>query len=256
MTDLAYLADIDAAYVRTFRARVVALPPGALVMERTFFYPTGGGQPSDRGFVRGTDPAGSMAVEVVDVVKSGAAVLHRLRGPPPALASLRVGGEVDGTIDWERRHRHMRLHTGQHYLSARIFSRTGRRTRRAALKEDHASLDLDGPLPLGALDELRVDMEELLRHPKEVRIRHVSRAEWEREPAARSGLVPLPPHIDPIRVVEIEGIDRCPCGGTHVRSTAEVGPVEIHPSVSAPATDDRVVFTLVAEPSVGPTPHA
>jgi misacylated tRNA(Ala) deacylase len=256
VTDLAYLADIDSAYVRSFRARVIALPPGGLVLEKTFFYPTGGGQPSDRGFVKGTDGAGSAVVEVVDVVKSGTAVLHRLRGPSIALASLRVGGEVEGTIDWERRHRHMRLHTGQHYLSARIFTRTGRRTRRAALKDDRASLDLDGPLPPGAIDDLRADMEELVRRPMEVRIRHVSRAEWEREPSARSGLVPLPLHVDPIRVVEIEGMDRCPCGGTHVRSTAEVGPVEILPPRPGPAGDDRVVFRLAAEPSARPTPPA
>lgn len=243
VTELAYLADMEAAYVRTFRSRVVALPPGAVVLDRTFLYPTGGGQPADHGSLRALGEAAAGSVEVVDVTKSGTSVLHRVKGSSAALAALRVGGEVEGTVDWERRHRHMRLHTGQHYLSARIFARTGRKTRRASLRDDRASLDLDGPLPESEREYLREEMQALQGRPREVRIRHVSRAEWEREPAARSGLVPLPPNVDPIRVIEIDGIDRCPCGGTHVRSTGEIGPIEL-----AGGSDDRVSFRLVAPP--------
>ena len=254
MTELAYLPDMDSAYVRSFRARVQALPPGAVVLDRTYFYPTGGGQPADRGQLRalGETPAG--AVEVTDVSKSGSAVVHRVRGSPASLAALRVGGEVEGTVDWERRHRHMRLHTAQHYLSARIFTRVGRKTRRASLKDLGASLDLDGPLSEADRDALRTDIEELRLRPRDVRIRHVSRSEWEREPAARSGLVPLPPNVDPIRVIEIDGIDRCPCGGTHVRSTGEVGRVDFLPPDSAPGGEERIRFRLVEAGSPTPTP--
>ena len=223
----------------------MALPPGGVVLERTYFYPTGGGQPSDRGRLTLPGAAPGSGLEVVDVSKAGVSVLHRTRGSAPGRTPLQVGDEVDGTIDWERRHRHMRLHTGQHYLSARVYALTGLRTRRAALKGEMASLDLDGPLAPSVRPFLREELGDLVSHPRRVRVHHVSREEWERAPSGRSGLVPLPPHVDPIRVIEIEGVDDCPCGGTHVRSTDEVGPVELLPARPS-GPDDRIEFKLTS----------
>jgi len=249
MTELAFLADPEAAYVRSFRARVVALPPGAVVLDRTFFYPTGGGQPNDQGTI---GAPGQAAAAVVDVTKSGSSVVHRLRAPAAILRSLSLGTEVEGLLDWDRRYRHMRLHTGQHFLSARIFARTRLRTRRAQLSGTGAHLDLEGRLPADLLPLLAADLEEAVAHPRPVTLRHVPRAEWDRNPyAERSGLVPLPPHVDPVRVVEIEASDVCPCGGTHLRSTGEIGRVRLRPPVPV-VGGDRVGFTL-EEPSP-PTP--
>jgi misacylated tRNA(Ala) deacylase len=240
VTELAYLADPDAAYVREFRATVAALPPGGVVLDRTFFYPTGGGQPNDRGTIEG--PSGTF--EVTDVTKSGPAVVHRVRGGPTALASLRIGAEVGGAVDWERRYRHMRLHTGQHLLSARIFERTGLRTRRAALGGREASLDLERPLDPTLLEALRDDLRSVLTQPRPVSIRFVPRAEWDRNPAAaRAGLVPLPPTVDPVRVVEIDATDVCPCGGTHLRNTVELGAT----SIRIGPNPERVWLTLDAD---------
>ena len=241
MTELVYLTDVESAYVREFRARIAALPPGAVVLDRTFFYPTGGGQPNDRGTL---GLSGGGRLDVVDVTKSGPSVLHRVRGPPTALRQLSVGEEVEGALDWDRRYRHMRLHTGQHFLSARIFARTGLRTRKAKLAGTAASLDLEGPLPPTVVPELAEDFAEAVRHPRPVTLRHIARAEWDRNPyAERTGLVPLPAHVDPVRVVEIEASDVCPCGGTHLRTTGEIGAV----TLSAPVpTDggDRISFSL------------
>jgi misacylated tRNA(Ala) deacylase len=249
VTELAYLVDLPAAYVRSFRARITALPPGAVVLDRTFFYPTGGGQPNDRGTL---GIPGTTAAEVVDVTKSGASVVHRVRGPPNVVRSLSVGAEVEGAIDWDRRYRHMRLHTGQHLLSARIFARTRLRTRKAQLTGSGATLDLEGSLPPDVLPLLADDLADALAHPHPVTLRHVPRAEWDRNPyAERSGLVPLPPQVDPVRVVEIESSDVCPCGGTHLRSTKEIGRVILRPPVPV-VGGDRVGFTL-EEPST-PTP--
>lgn len=243
MTELAYLVTMDAAYVRTFRSRVTALPPGAIVLDRTFFYPTGGGQACDRGTL---ELAGSRPVEVLEVVKSGSAVLHRVRGDPATLRSIAIGAELDGAVDWERRHRHMRLHTAQHYASARIFARTGVRTRRANLAGSGATLDLEGPLAPDALAPVEGDLRAAVEHPQEVRVRMVPRAEWEAHPAAgRSGLVPLPPHVDPVRVVEIDASDVCPCGGTHVRSTGEIGELRWSSPVTLGGGATRVAFSLV-----------
>jgi misacylated tRNA(Ala) deacylase len=242
VTELAYLADLPSAYVRSFRARVVALPPGGVVLDRTYFYPTGGGQPADHGALR----SGDAEYEVLDVTKSGPSVVHRVRGVRPGVAPLAVDAAVDGTIDWERRHQHMRLHTGQHLLSALAFDRTGLRTRKAVLRGATATIDLEAEVAPSVVDELAGTFAAAIDQPRAVRVRHVPRSEWEAFPTAgRSGLVPLPPQVDPVRVIEIDGLDACPCGGTHVRSTAEIGAVRLAPPSRAGDGGSRLGFTLV-----------
>lgn len=251
-TELSYLSDGEAAYVRSFRARIVALPPGAVVLDRTYFYPVGGGQPADRGVLRLPDGA---ELPIADVSKSGDSVLHRI-GRHRGAATPSVGQEVEGVLDWDRRYRHMRLHTTQHLLSARIYTRKGRRTARARLEGSAGTLDLEPPALAGAgeLEDIRADLREQLDRSMPVRILHLPRAEYDQDPGARSGLVPLPPHVDPVRVVEIEAADRCPCGGTHLRSTAEAGAFELAPFEPLPDGGTRVRFTLAA--AGPPTPGA
>ncbi len=242
VTELAYLADLPSAYVRTFRARVTALPPGGVVLDRTYFYPTGGGQPADKGFLR----LGEHRWEVTDVGRSGSAVVHRIRPVAGGPHAPPIGAEVEGEIDWTRRYRHMRLHTGQHLLSARVFTRTGLRTVKANLSGVTASLDLEGELDPARIPELEQDLADALRTPHPVSVRNVPRAEWDARPTApRSGLVPLAPQVDPVRIVEIGAEDACPCGGTHVRSTSEIGVTRLGPPVSRTGAGTRLVFSLV-----------
>jgi misacylated tRNA(Ala) deacylase len=251
VTELAYLADLPSAYVREFRAKVTSLPPGGVVLDRTYFYPTGGGQPSDHGTL-GTDSA---EWKVVDVGRSGAAVLHRIQPASVGARPLSSGLEVVGRIDWERRYRHMRLHTAQHLLSARVFNRTGLRTVRATLSGTSASLDLEGSLEATWVGELAEDLEAAYRSPRPVRVRLVPRAEWDAESVApRSGLVPLPAQVDPVRVIEIESEDACPCGGTHLRSTGEIGLVRLASPVPRPGGGSRLVLTL-ADPTLAAPPE-
>jgi Ser-tRNA(Ala) deacylase AlaX len=240
VTELAYLGTTDAAYERTFTARVVALPPGAVVLDRTLFYPASGGQPTDRGTLVGPDGA---SLSVVDVVRAGATVLHRLgRGSRPA---LRLNDEVRGTIDWDRRFGHMRLHTAQHLLSAVVFRRTGRKTRKAMFAAGAGTIDVLGEWPAAETPEtLERAVREYLDPAREVRIRQLPRAEWEANPSARAGLVPLPPLVDPVRVIEIDGIDTCPCGGTHLRSTGEVGEFALERPFVQAADATRIGFAL------------
>ncbi|MCI4354172.1 MAG: alanyl-tRNA editing protein [Thermoplasmata archaeon] len=250
MTELLYLATVEEAYVTTFRAQVVALPPGGVVLDRTRFYPTGGGQPCDLGALRLADGG---SVPVTDVAKSGDAVVHRLGRRGPAGSGLALAAEVEGTIDWPRRHRHMRGHTFQHLLSARVFALTGRRTRKANLSGKGGVIDVEGPwpadLPERALD---ADVRAYVDADRPVRIRQLARADYEREDGGRSGLVPLPPHVDPVRVVEIEAADRCPCGGTHLRRTGEIGGFGILPPAPMVGGDVRLAFTL--DERAPPTP--
>lgn len=249
MTELAYLPDMASAYVRTFRARVVALPPGAVVLDRTYFYPAGGGQPCDRGTLRRAD---GREVRVVDVTKSGASVLHRVK-PSGNATHFGVGTEVEGSIDWGRRHRHMRLHTAQHFVSAQIFAFCHLRTRKASLAGVRATIDLEGPVPERLLPTLAESLRDATERPRAVSIRMIPRGDWDRNPASeRSGLVPLPVHVDPVRVVEIASSDVCPCGGTHLRSTGEIGPVRFEPLGRLPDGASQVIFRL--EEDEHPTP--
>lgn len=245
MTELAYLTDMDAAYRRTFQATVQALPPGAVVLDRTWFYPAGGGQPGDRGAIT----ADGVVVPVVDVAKSAGAVLHRTgRGASGKAPGLRLGATVEGTIDWDRRYRHMRLHTAQHLVSAEIFTATGVRTRRATMGGTEGVIELEAPWPAARpWTDVTAAVAAAVREARSVAVAWVPRGEWDAAPAARSGLVPLPVGVDPVRVIEIAGHDRCPCGGTHVRSTAELGNVEL----PAP-TGTTVVLRIPA--AAPPTP--
>lgn len=250
MTELSYLVDEAAAYTREFRATVVSLPPGGVVLDRTYFYPAGGGQPADHGQLV---PAGGPPVPVVDVTKSGAAAVHRVRRPGGGAIGFRVGDEVQGTLDWDRRHRHMRLHTGQHLLSAVIYRRTGVRTREATMSGSGGTVDVERGLPSGETpDALATEVNRILSEGRRVSIRHVPRDEWEKNPSPRSGLVPLPRHVDPVRIIEIEGVDACPCGGTHVRSTQEVGALLIDPPVPLALGAVRVPFRLTQSTASNP----
>ena len=247
MTELAYLANMDEAYRRTFSATIQALPPGAVVLDRTWFYPAGGGQPADRG----TLTVDGASVPVVDVAKSAGTVLHRIgRGTSGRASGLRLGAAVEGVIDWDRRQRHMRLHTAQHLVSAEIFTATGVRTRRATMGGTEGIVELESPWPADRpWESLVAAVADAVRAALPVAVAWVPRAEWDQAPAARSGLVALPSNVDPVRVIEIEGHDRCPCGGTHARNTAELGSIDLPPPKGA-------TVVLRVAPTAGPTPPA
>jgi misacylated tRNA(Ala) deacylase len=170
-------------------------------------------------------------------------VVHRL-GRPEGAHRLAIGEEVEGTVDWPRRFLNMRLHTAQHLVSARIFTTLGLRTRRAAMAGHGGTIDLEGTWPETApIDSLATDVREHIARGVPINVLHLPRAEWNALPTDRSGVDRLPAHIDPVRVVEIAGIDRCPCGGTHLKTTSEIGPIEVHAPVPVPG-GSRVPFTL------------
>lgn len=246
MTEFEYLASTEAAYVRSFEARVIALPPGGVVLDRTFFYPAGGGQPFDTGQL---GPTGAPGLGVIGVERSGSEVIHRLARKDSRPGVLRIGAGVTGTIDWPRRYAHMRAHTAQHLLSARLFERTGRRTRSARLSAAAGSILLEpSDRPLPDPHEVVRDLEAWVARGVPVTIRFLPRSEYELAPGVRSGLLPLPAHVDPVRVVEISAVDRCPCGGTHLRSTLEIGPVTVRYVATERSGEARVEFALGAGP--------
>lgn len=209
------------AYAKTCDAVVVAVDEAGVRLDRTVFYPTGGGQPGDRGVL---EPAvGGEAIAIVDTRKGDAPgeIVHVTETQaPPAL----VGTKVRAVIDWERRYRLMRTHTLLHLLCSLIRAGvTG-----GSVREGTGRLDFD--LPESTLDkeQLTAALNRLIEENHAVAPRWISEAELEAQPElVRTMSVKPPMGQGEVRLLEIEGVDLQPCGGTHVASTGEIGPVRV-----------------------------
>ncbi len=181
------------------------------VLADTVCYPEGGGQPADRGQLG--------AVEVVDVQRVAGEIRHYLK----ASAAF---GPVAVRLDWERRFDHMQQHTGQHVLTAVAQDRFGWPTTAFHLGEETCDVELDvGRLDQGRLDALEAAVNAEVRAARPVTSRRVTRQDYEALSVRTRGL-PVG-HTGDVRLVEIAGIDLNTCGGTHVRTTAEIGGVKL-----------------------------
>jgi misacylated tRNA(Ala) deacylase len=217
MTELLFRDD---SYLRSCPAKVIAVDERGLQLDRTVFYPTGGGQPGDSGVLRLAD---GTAVAIVDALKGDAAdaVIHV---PAPGAALPKPGAEVTAEIDWDRRHRLMRMHTCLHLLCAVVPGAvTG-----GSVGDGRGRLDFD--VPGSSLDKEAIvaALNRLIAEGHAVAPRWIDDAELTAHPElVRTMSVKPPTGAGRVRLLEIAGIDLQPCGGTHVRNTAEIGPVEI-----------------------------
>ncbi len=212
MTERLYYTD---AYCTEFDAAVTALAEldgrPALILDRSAFYPTSGGQPYDTGAL------GDYAV--VDVVAADGAVYHILdRAAGPAL----VGQAIHGRIDWPRRHDHMQQHSGQHLISQVFHQLFGFETVSVHFGADDSTLDLDtAEVTPEQLDQAELLANDLVDQAIPIKTYFVGDAEIDQVPLRR------PPKVSgQIRIVEITGVDWSACGGTHVRTTAEIGAIK------------------------------
>jgi len=178
-----------------------------LVLDRTCFYPTSGGQPHDTGSIQG--------VAVTDVYEEGDAIVHVLAKPV-------TGWKVLGRIDWERRFDHMQQHTGQHILSQAFLEQLGANTVSFHLGERLSTIDLDRQLSAELARHVEDRANEIVMENRPVVIRFVAR-----EDVAALGLRKPPTVEGEVRIVDISGFDRSACGGTHVNATGEVGLIKI-----------------------------
>jgi misacylated tRNA(Ala) deacylase len=229
-TELLYLND---AYQTSARAEVTAAEDGRVVLDRTVFYPTGGGQPYDTGTLRWD---GGEA-RVTEVRKDGGDVWHTVEGDLPP-----VGTAVEAEIDWERRHRLMRTHTALHVLCGVIWNEWGVPVTGGNMEPLAARMDFElDPTPEGfgaRVDEL-VAAEIAADRPIEVSF--IPRAEAVLDEALiRTKVSLVPESVAEIRVVDIVGLDKQADGGTHVRSTAEVGRVRVVKTESKGKGNKRV----------------
>ncbi|MFN2222660.1 MAG: alanyl-tRNA editing protein [Candidatus Promineifilaceae bacterium] len=213
MTELLYYHD---AYQVEFQARVVQRLASdgrvGLVLDRTCFYPTSGGQPFDLGALAGA------AVEEVELREADGAVIHWLAADPGP------SDEVLGQVDWARRFDHMQQHTGQHVLSQACERVAGAATVGFHMSAENSTLDLD----VHELSQEQIAQAELLANQvvwqnRPVAIQFVSPAEAREMPLRK---IP-PPKDGQLRLVSIHDFDLSACGGTHVRQTGEIGLIKV-----------------------------
>lgn len=216
-TDLLYLRDAE---LRSFEATVTGLDEDRIDLDRTAFYATGGGQPHDTGTLVWT--GGS--ARVLEVRKAGEHTWHRLDGEAPAVGTL-----VHAEVDWGRRHALMRTHTALHVLCGVIWNEWGVPVTGGNMEPLAARMDFDfDPLPEGFATtiEARVNAELAADRPVEVSFlpRSVAVAD---DDLIRTKVSLVPESVPEIRVVDIVGLDKQADGGTHVRSTGEVGRIRV-----------------------------
>ena len=209
--------DYTDAYTTDFQANLLEITEHegrpALVLDATYFYPTSGGQANDLGTINGWP--------VVDVVagKDGR-VYHLLAALPDPAPSL---GPVTGAIEWPRRYDHMQQHAGQHLLSQLLYRLFGMETMSVHFGESESTLDVDAATVTPAqLAQAETEANELVYAALPITAYFVTDADLPRVPLRR------PPKVSgQIRIVEIQGYDYSACGGTHVRTTAEIGPIKL-----------------------------
>ena len=237
-TKLLYHED---SYLKRFDATVVAVDGNALALDRTAFFPGGGGQMADRG----TLVWQGRALPVVGMAKRGDVVWHEVDASGGALPT--VGDPVTGELDWDFRYRMMRTHTALHILCGVIFRDFGAQVTGGQMYPDKARMDF-------AMETFSPDTVRLIEqcvndavaadHP--IKVYTLPRAQaFEIPDLIRTKINLLPPEIQTIRIVEIVGLDLQADGGTHVQSTCEVGGIKVIKTENKGRANKRMEIELV-----------
>ncbi len=227
---------VELNYVKEFEAEVASRGPNYVTLDRTAFYAESGGQPFDTGRLAWEGDE----TRVQKVLKKGKEVRHYVREMPPE-------GAVMGHLDWDRRYAHMRMHTAQHLLSGLVFQRFGARTTGNQLYVDYSHVDFS---PAGFspedLQAMEADFNEVVNAAVPVTIYEEDREVLKTQMAKERAILDLIPRsIRRLRVIKIGDRDLCPCGGTHVRNTSEIGHMQILRRRSKGKEIDRVTYELV-----------
>ena len=235
----------DDATLLACTAMVVAVDEAGIVLDRTVFYPLGGGQAGDTGTLTTT---GGVALAIVDTRKHKERVgaIAHVAAAGADLAPLAPGTPVHAQVDAQRRRAHMRFHTATHLLCALVPHPVDG----CSITAQYARLDfhMTEPLDKEALD---AGLTRLVAEAHPVRQRWIDEAELDANPGlVRSMSVQPPRGLGRVRLIDIEGVDLQPCGGTHVANTAEIGSIRVTKIEKKSATTRRVVLGF-AEPAAG-----
>jgi misacylated tRNA(Ala) deacylase len=238
MTELIFRED---AYARSCPARVTLADARGIRLDRTVFYPTGGGQPGDTGTLL---LASGAAIAIVDTCK-GEMPDEVIHVPAPGSALPEPGSEITAELDWQRRHRLMRMHTCLHLLCAVVPGAvTG-----GQVSDGRGRLDFDVPGSSLDREAIAAGLNALIAAGHAVTPRWISDEELAARPElVRTMSVKPPSGAGRVRLMEVAGpngqIDLQPCGGTHIRNTAEIGPVTIAKIENKGRQNRRIVVTF------------
>lgn len=211
---------------------------GYLCLDKTLFYKEGGGQPADHGKITWKDKK----AKVVDVQKEHGEIRHYIQTdnfPEP-------GQKIHGKIDWERRYKHMRMHTAQHVISKVVLEMYDASTAGNQIHEDYSRIDFK-PVDFNWKDVEKIQnaANSMIKEELEVEKKELPREQVEEMvESGRSNLDLIPDSVDPLRVVIISDEDICPCGGTHVDNIGEIGEIEVVDLISKGESVERLEFEL------------
>ena len=233
MTDGLWLKD---CYQKEFEAEVIDVLGKYIMLDKTAFYPEGGGQPTDKGVLT----CGGITYNVLYVNKVGNDIRHEVDSD-----GLAKGDKVKGIINWERRHLFMRYHTAAHVLSGIINHKTGALITGNNIAEDKARLDFNLPnFERDLLDSFVNEANEIIAKGLSVNISLMPREEAFKIPAIVKLKMLLPESITEIRVIDIKDFDQQACAGCHVKNTSEIGKIEVL-SLENKGRDNRRVYFAV-----------
>ena len=235
MTEKVFYQD---SYQKTHRSEVVAVQDNAVILAATIFYPLGGGQPGDSGHFA----INGKKYDVVDTrfAEDRSSILHFLEQDD--LTSIQVGDQVDMEIDWQRRHRLMRMHTSMHLVCSLITAQaTG-----GSVGETSSRLDFDLQGQVVDKEQLTADLNALIAQATPVTIGTISDEELDQNPElVRTMSVQPPRGAGTVRTISIENIDYQPCGGTHVGNISEIGELLVTSLKSKGKQNKRISLALV-----------
>jgi misacylated tRNA(Ala) deacylase len=225
------------AYLKEFEAVVADVSPEGVELDRTAFYPGGGGQPADVGLITAGDR--SWMVEAVRKVEGR--IWHRVAGEPP-----RPGQAVQARLDWDRRYALMRTHTAMHILCGVIWRDYGASVTGGNMEPLQGRMDFEFErMRQELVREIEARINDEVKAARPVRTRTLPRDEAFQIPdLIRTKINLLPEGIHEVRVVEIVGLDLQADGGTHVANTSEVGPIRVVDYKSKGAINKRLVVAL------------
>lgn len=208
----------DDPYQQNCESTVTSIEANGICLDRTIFYPTGGGQPGDVGIF--TAPDGT-EVQIKETIKSEGTILHLSDAIP---SDLKVGDSIKGTIDWERRFLHMRYHTCLHLLCSIVpHGVTG-----GAMSVQKARLDFDMPEQNIDKEHVSNELNRLIEEDHPVEFQWITDEELQNKmDMVRTMSVKPPMGQGKVRLVNVTNVDLQPCGGTHLRSTGEIGKVRL-----------------------------
>jgi misacylated tRNA(Ala) deacylase len=234
MTELLYHQE---SYLKEFDATITDVVDGGVVLDRTAFYTGGGGQPSDSG----TLIAAGQDYQVTGVKRADGNLVHQIAGDLPA-----AGATVQGVIDWDRRYLLMRTHTALHILCGVVWRDYGALVTGGDMKPGEGRMDFEFEnFSAEFVDELEMKVNAEVAENRDIDAHNLTREEADQVPdLIRTKINLLPPNIQEIRTIDINGLDLQADGGTHVANTREVGVIKIVGHESKGRINKRIRIAL------------